>query len=228
MKRRLIATLLVLLLLSAAGKKITAQSMHEFPPLPYAFNALEPYIDQMTMNIHYERHHRGYFNNLVKAVEGTETAKMTLEEIFANMNNHTAIIRNNAGGHYNHVLFWSVMSPYGGGRPKGRLAEAITKSFGSFENFKEQFEESARTRFGSGWAWLSMDKNKNLFISSTPNQDNPLMNVAEKTGTPILGLDVWEHAYYLKYQNRRADYITNFWNLVNWEEVNRRLEQVLK
>ena len=205
-----------------------AQPKVDFPPLPYAFNALEPNIDQMTMEIHYERHHRAYYNNFVNGVKGTEMEKMSLEDIFASMSKYPVAIRNNGGGHYNHVLFWAVMSPYGGGEPKGRLAEAITGAFGSHEKFKEEFETAARTRFGSGWAWLSVDENGKLFVSSTANQDNPLMDVVEKQGTPILGLDVWEHAYYLKYQNRRPDYVSNFWNVVNWEEVGRRYEKAMK
>ncbi len=205
-----------------------AQSASEFPPLPYAINALEPYIDQMTMQIHYDRHHRAYFNNFRKSIEGTEIEKLSLEQIFSSISNHPVTIRNNGGGHYNHVLFWNVMSPYGGGEPSDQLATAINESFGSFQNFKNQFEEVARTRFGSGWAWLSVDKNGKLFVSSTANQDNPLMDVVDKQGTPILGLDVWEHAYYLKYQNLRGDYINNFWNIVNWDEVSRRYRAVMK
>lgn len=208
--------------------KINAQSKIDFSPLPYMFNALEPHIDQMTMEIHYERHHRGYYNNLVKAIEGTEMEKMSLEQIMAHISKYPVGVRNNGGGHYNHMLFWAVMSPYGGGEPKGKLAEAIKKSFGSYEIFKTQFEDAARTRFGSGWAWLSVDKSGNLFVSSTPNQDNPLMDVVEKQGTPILGLDVWEHAYYLKYQNLRGEYISRFWNIVNWEEVTRRYLEAQK
>ncbi|MGB4206007.1 MAG: superoxide dismutase [Bacteroidales bacterium] len=205
-----------------------AQKADEFPPLPYAFNALEPYIDQMTMEIHYERHHKAYFNNYRKAIEGTEMERLTLEQLFASMSKYPVALRNNGGGHYNHVLFWAVMSPYGGGEPKGKLAEAIKSSFGSFQEFKNLFEEAARTRFGSGWAWLSVEKGGKLFVSSTANQDNPLMDVVDKKGVPILGLDVWEHAYYLKYQNLRGDYISNFWNIVNWDEVSRRYEKAIK
>lgn len=211
-----------------ATNELNAQSKIEFPPLPYMFNALEPHIDQMTMEIHYERHHRGYYNNLIKAIEGTEMEKLTLEQILSNVSKYPVGVRNNGGGHYNHVLFWAVMSPYGGGEPTGELGAAINKTFGSYGNFKTQFEEAARTRFGSGWAWLSVDKNGSLLVSSTPNQDNPLMDVAEKQGTPILGLDVWEHAYYLKYQNLRGEYIKGFWNLVNWEEVGQRYKKAKK
>lgn len=205
-----------------------AQSKEEFPPLPYAFNALEPHIDKMTMEIHYERHHRAYYNNFSKAIAGTEMEKLSMEQIFSKVSQYPVAIRNNGGGHYNHVLFWSVMSPYGGGEPEGKLSDEISKTFGSFQNFKEEFETAARTRFGSGWAWLSVARDGKLFISSTPNQDNPLMDVVDKQGKPILALDVWEHAYYLKYQNLRGDYITNFWNVVKWEEVNRRYEKAVK
>lgn len=208
--------------------KTNAQTTSEFPPLPYAFNALEPYIDQTTMEIHYERHHRAYFSNFRKGVEGSEMEKLSFEQIFSSISKYPVAIRNNGGGHYNHVLFWSVMSPYGGGEPKGKLAVAIQESFKSFQNFKNQFEDAARTRFGSGWAWLSVDKSGKLFVSSTANQDNPLMDIVDNQGTPILTLDVWEHAYYLKYQNLRGDYISNFWNIVNWEEVGRRYDAVVK
>lgn len=227
MKKNMLVFAVTAMVYLSAFTSLSAQKADEFPPLPYAFNALEPYIDQMTMEIHYERHHRGYFNNFRKAVEGTALEKMSLEQIFSDMSKHPVSVRNNAGGHYNHVLFWSVMKPNGGGEPPKRLSAALVEAFGSVEKFREQFEEAARTRFGSGWAWLSVDKNGKLFVSSTPNQDNPLMDVAEKRGTPILGIDVWEHAYYLRYQNRRADYISNFWNIVNWEEVNNRYERAL-
>jgi Fe-Mn family superoxide dismutase len=222
---------LLLLAFFAFGLMISesnAQKADEFPTLPYAFNALEPYIDQMTMEIHYERHHKAYFNNYRKAIEGTEMEKLSLEQLFASMSKYPVALRNNGGGHYNHVLFWTVMSPYGGGEPKGKLAEAIKSSFGSFQEFKNLFEEAARTRFGSGWAWLSVEKGGKLFVSSTANQDNPLMDVVDKQGVPILGLDVWEHAYYLKYQNLRSDYTSNFWKIVNWDEVSRRYEKTIK
>jgi Fe-Mn family superoxide dismutase len=230
MKKLTISIFTILLGLNFSIAQVDSQpkQKHEFSPLPYAFNALEPHIDQMTMEIHYERHHKAYFNNFTKAIQGTEMERLSLEQIFANMSNYSEGIRNNGGGHYNHVLFWSVMSPYGGGEPTRKLVNALNESFGSVEKFKARFEDAARTRFGSGWAWLNVDKDGKLFVSSTPNQDNPLMNVVELPGTPILGLDVWEHAYYLKYQNRRPDYISNFWNVVNWEEVNRRYEEALK
>jgi superoxide dismutase, Fe-Mn family len=223
-----IFTILLGLNFASAQIQMETKAKAEFPPLPYAFNALEPHIDQMTMEIHYERHHKAYFSNFIKAIDGTEMERLSMEQIFANMSNYSEGIRNNGGGHFNHVLFWSVMSPYGGGEPTRKLVNALNESFGSVEQFKARFEDAARTRFGSGWAWLNVDKEGKLFVSSTPNQDNPLMDVVELRGTPILGLDVWEHAYYLKYQNRRPDYISNFWNVVNWEEVNRRYEEALK
>lgn len=190
-----------------------------FDPLPYAYDALEPYIDAQTMEIHYSRHHQAYFNNLVKAVAGTDLESQPLEAYFGRMSQLPAAVRNNGGGHWNHTLFWKVMSPNGGGIPEGDLLAAIEKAFGSFDEFKTQFVAAATGRFGSGWAWLAVDESGELFISSTPNQDNPLMDVAEKHGAPILGLDIWEHAYYLKYQNKRADYVAAFWNIVNWPEV---------
>ena len=190
-----------------------------FEPLPYAYDALEPYIDAQTMEIHYSRHHQAYFNNLTKAVAGTEMEGQPLETLFAKMSQLPVAVRNNGGGHWNHALFWKSLSPQGGGQPDGDLLAAIEKAFGSFDEFKKQFDAAAVGRFGSGWAWLGVGADGKLFISSTPNQDNPLMDVAEKRGAPLLGLDVWEHAYYLKYQNKRADYIAAFWNVVNWPEV---------
>ena len=190
-----------------------------FEPLPYAYDALEPYIDAQTMEIHYSRHHQAYFNNLTKAVAGTEMEGQSLEALFAKMSQLPVAVRNNGGGHWNHALFWKSLSPQGGGQPGGELLAAIEKAFGSFDEFKKQFDAAAVGRFGSGWAWLSVGADGKLFISSTPNQDNPLMDVAEKRGAPLLGLDVWEHAYYLKYQNKRADYVAAFWNVVNWPEV---------
>jgi Fe-Mn family superoxide dismutase len=197
----------------------------ELPKLGYAYDALEPYIDARTMEIHHTKHHAGYTNNLNNAVQGTEYEGRDVEELFGNVSSLPAAIRNNGGGFYNHDLFWKVMSPNGGGMPEGDLADAINKYFGSFDKFKESFSNAAATRFGSGWAWLLV-KNGELKISSTPNQDNPLMDVADIKGMPILGLDVWEHAYYLKYQNRRPEYISAFWNVVNWEEVARRFREV--
>ena len=196
----------------------------ELPNLPYPSNALEPNIDQQTMEIHHGRHHKGYTDNLNKAIQGTDMENKSIEEILKNVSGNNAV-RNNGGGYYNHNLFWQVMSPKGGGQPSGAVAEAINKKFGSFDKFKEEFSNAAATRFGSGWAWLIVTGNGDVEVTSTQNQDNPLMDVAEKKGTPILGLDVWEHAYYLKYQNKRVDYVGNFWNVVNWEEVSRRYEQ---
>jgi len=196
----------------------------ELPTLPYSHDGLEPHIDALTMEIHHGKHHNAYVTNLNKAVEGTELEGQTLEQIMANISQHSGAVRNNGGGHYNHSLFWEVMSPAGGGTPSGDLGAAIVSGFGSFDAFKEEFSAAAATRFGSGWAWLVTDGSGNLSVGSTPNQDNPLMDVVDIEGTPILGLDVWEHAYYLKYQNRRPDYVTAWWNTVNWEEVAKRYD----
>lgn len=194
----------------------------ELPALPYAHNALEPNIDTQTMEIHHGKHHAAYVNNLNAAVTGTANENKSLEDLMANISKLPAAIRNNGGGHYNHSLFWTVMSPNGGGEPTGALAEAINSTFGSFAAFKEEFAKAAATRFGSGWAWLCVEDGK-LKVCSTPNQDNPLMDVVtDCNGMPILGLDVWEHAYYLNYQSRRPDYISAFWNVVSWDEVARR------
>ena len=194
----------------------------ELPQLPYDFSALEPHIDAKTMEIHHGKHHNAYVTNLNKAVEGSDLAGKSLDELMKNISSAPAAVRNNGGGHYNHSLFWTVIGPNGGGEPTGELAEAINSKFGSFAAFKEEFNNAAATRFGSGWAWLTVDGSGQLQVSSTPNQDNPVMDVADVKGTPILGLDVWEHAYYLNYQNRRPDYISAFWNVVNWEEVSKR------
>jgi len=190
-----------------------------FPALPYAYDALEPHIDALTMEIHYTRHHKAYFDNLQAAAKDNPIADTDFMEVLNNISKYPAAVRNNGGGHFNHELFWSIMSPNGGGQPAGALAEAIVRDFGSFESFREQFNNAAKTRFGSGWAWLSVKADKSLCVCSTPNQDNPLMDVADCKGTPILGLDVWEHAYYLKYQNKRPDYVNAFWNVINWSEV---------
>ncbi len=194
----------------------------EFQALPYSYNALEPFIDALTVEIHYTRHHKTYFDNLQNAVKGTEMESLDFNSLFKNISKYPAVVRNNAGGYVNHVLYWDNMKPNGGGTPSGALVEAVEKTFGSFEELKKQFSDAGKTRFGSGWAWLSVDADGKLFVSSTPNQDNPLMDVAEKHGTPILGMDVWEHAYYLKYQNKRPDYIDAFWNVINWDEVSKR------
>jgi Fe-Mn family superoxide dismutase len=194
----------------------------ELPALPYAHDALEPHVDTMTMQIHHGKHHAAYVNNLNAAVAGTEWENATLEDLMSNISKLSPAVRNNGGGHYNHSLFWSVMSPNGGGNPSGALAAAIDSAFGTFETFKEEFAKAGATRFGSGWAWLCVKADGSLCVCSSPNQDNPLMDISECPGTPILGLDVWEHAYYLHYQNRRPDYISAFWNVVNWEEVEKR------
>ena len=195
----------------------------ELPALSYATDALEPHIDKTTMEIHHGKHHQAYVDNLNKALAGTDGEKLSIEEIQKTVSKFPPAVRNNGGGHFNHTLYWSIMSPNGGGTPTGDLAKAIDEAFGSFDEFKKKFAEAGTTRFGSGWAWLSVDASGKLQISSTPNQDNPLMDVAEVKGKPILGMDVWEHAYYLKYQNKRNDYIAAFWNIVNWEQVAKRL-----
>lgn len=191
----------------------------KLPDLKYDYNALEPHIDARTMEIHYTKHHAGYTSKLNDAVAGTPLEGKSIEDILAGVSGHSTAVRNNGGGYYNHTLFWAVMSPDGGGKPSGDLAAAIDKDFGSFDAFKEEFNNAAATRFGSGWAWLVKQDGGKLVVSSTPNQDSPMMDIAEVKGTPILGLDVWEHAYYLNYQNRRPEYISAFWNVINWDEV---------
>ncbi len=191
----------------------------ELPALAYANNALEPHIDAMTMEIHHDKHHAAYVTNLNKALEGNAAADNTIEDICKNISQYPMPVRNNGGGHFNHSLFWSVIAPSAGGTPSGDLATAIDAAFGSFDAFKTKFAEAGATRFGSGWAWLLVGEGGNLAVSSTPNQDNPLMDVADVKGTPILGMDVWEHAYYLKYQNRRPDYMAAFFNVINWDAV---------
>ena len=187
-------------------------------PLPYAHDALEPHIDTQTMQIHHGKHHQAYVDNLNKAVAGTEHENKSLEELVAYAGSISPAVRNNGGGHWNHTFFWESLAPNAGGAPTGKLADAINEAFGSFDAFKEKFAAAGMTRFGSGWAWL-IEQDGKLVISSTPNQDNPLMDVADVKGKPVLGVDVWEHAYYLKYQNRRADYLAAFWNVVNWNKV---------
>ena len=208
-------------------RKEYIMDIFKLPELPYAFDALEPYIDAKTMEIHHGKHHGGYTAKLNAAIDGTELANLSIEEILGNVSNHSAAVRNNGGGYFNHSLFWTILGPNKGGKPSGALADAIDSNFGSFENFKDNFSKAAATRFGSGWAWLIVS-NEKLLISSTPNQDNPIMDIAEVKGTPILGLDVWEHAYYLHYQNRRPDYIEAFWNIVNWDEVSNNFEKAQK
>jgi len=193
----------------------------QLPALPYALDALEPHIDARTMEIHHGKHHNAYVTNLNAAIAGTDLESKSLEELMKVAGSNTAV-RNNGGGHWNHSLFWEIISPTGGGLPTGELAAAIDAKFGSFDAFKETFNKAAATRFGSGWAWLCIDTKKELCVCSSPNQDNPLMDVSECPGTPILGLDVWEHAYYLHYQNRRPDYVAAFWNVVNWDAVSKR------
>jgi Fe-Mn family superoxide dismutase len=195
-------------------------------PLPYAHDALEPHIDTTTMQIHHGKHHQAYVDNLNKAIAGTEHESKTLEQLVAVAGSISPAVRNNGGGHWNHTFFWESLAANAGGTPKGALADAITSAFGSFDAFKEKFAQAGMTRFGSGWAWLCVDKKNELCICSTPNQDNPLMDVAEVKGTPVLGVDVWEHAYYLKYQNRRADYLAAFWNVVNWNKVAERFAAI--
>lgn len=198
---------------------------HKLPDLKYAFDALEPHIDAMTMEIHHDRHHNAYVTNLNKAIEGTDADSLSLEDLMANISKYPMAVRNNGGGHYNHTLFWEILGP-NGGAPSGKLADAINDAFGSLDSLKEQMNNAGATRFGSGWAWLIVQNGK-LAVCSTPNQDNPLMDIAEVKGTPILGIDVWEHAYYLKYQNKRPDYLGAIWNVINWAEVGKRYEAAL-
>jgi len=196
----------------------------KLPDLPYAFDALEPHIDARTMEIHHDKHHAGYTSKLNAAIEGTKLEGKSIKEILSNVSKHPTAVRNNGGGFFNHSLFWEIMSPDGGGEPSERMNihKAIARDFGSFDKFKEEFTAAATGQFGSGWAWLCVDKDDKLFICSTPNQDNPLMDVNDFDGTPILGVDVWEHAYYLNYQNKRADYVDAFFNVINWAEVSER------
>jgi superoxide dismutase, Fe-Mn family len=194
-----------------------------FPELPFAFNALEPSIDAKTMEIHYTKHHKAYYTNFMAAIKDTPAANLDMKSLFADISKQAVVVRNNGGGFYNHQLFWENLSPTKT-EPSTTLKTAIEKSFGSMDKFKEEFSTAAKKHFGSGWAWLVASKDGQLFVSTTPNQDNPLMDVTEKKGTPLLTIDVWEHAYYLNYQNRRAEYVDNFWNVVNWETVNKRYE----
>lgn len=200
----------------------------ELPKLPYEFAALEPHIDARTMEIHHGKHHQAYVTNLNNAIAGTPAENLSIEQICASISSYPAAVRNNGGGHYNHDLFWKIMKAGGGGAPTGAIAEAINTAFGSFEEFKTKFNTAGTTRFGSGWAWLLVTPEKKLTISSTPNQDNPLMDIAEVKGIPVMGVDVWEHAYYLHYQNRRPDYLAAWWNVVNWDEVSRRFHEAMK
>ncbi|HSM63945.1 MAG TPA: superoxide dismutase [Gillisia sp.] len=197
----------------------------ELPKLNYAFDALEPHIDARTMEIHHDKHHAGYTSKLNDAIEGTDNEGKTIENILKNLDMSNKAVRNNGGGYYNHNLYWEIMSPEGGGKPEGELAKAIDAEFGSFDAFKDEFTKAGATQFGSGWAWLCVHKDGKVKVCSTPNQDNPLMPETGCGGTPILGMDVWEHAYYLKYQNKRPDYINAFFNVINWKEVAARFAQ---
>jgi superoxide dismutase, Fe-Mn family len=212
---------------SVTSLKIEGVPPPEFPVLPFVYNALEPYIDARTMEIHYDKHHRAYYTNFLNAIKGTSLEGMLLSDIFASISKQSDAVRNNGGGYYNHLFFWNNLKA-GDGKPSAELSAAITKAFGTFDKFREAFNTSAKTRFGSGWAWLYLNANKELVVGSTPYQDNPLMDNAIIKGTPLLTLDVWEHAYYLKYQNMRSDYIDAFWNIVNWTEVNKRYQQAVK
>ncbi len=212
---------------SVNAKGLESAPVLEFPPLPYAYDALEPYIDARTMEIHYDKHHRTYFNNLVNAIKGTPLENTPVTEIFTSISKQPDAVRNNGGGYYNHNFFWQSLAPKSSG-PSVELNVAFTKYFGSFEKFREGFSNAAKTRFGSGWAWLYINSDKALAVGNTPNQDNTLMDISTIKGTPLLTIDVWEHAYYLKYQNKRADYIEAFWSVVNWEEVNKRYAAAAK
>lgn len=200
---------------------------YSFPELPYAYDALEPFIDRQTMEIHHSKHHKTYFDKFTAAIANTEHDGKSLEELFSSMSTLPAAFRNHGGGLYNHSLFWEILSPKGGGEATGKLGEEIKSIFGSYEAFKTQFSDAAANRFGSGWAWLSVDNNGKLCVCSSANQDNPLMDIAECKGQPVLGLDVWEHAYYLKYQNRRPDYINAFFSIVNWEKANENYIKII-
>lgn len=222
------------LVVGAVTAKITpsiAMKLNEakftLPKLAYAYNALEPHIDAQTMEIHYSKHHQAYVTNLNKALEGTDVSKLSLEDIVKNISKYSTAVRNNGGGHWNHTFFWEILSPQKT-EPSKKLLAHINKDFGSLDKLKEEFNKAAAGRFGSGWAWLILKKDGKLKVVSTANQDNPLMDVAEERGTPILGIDVWEHAYYLKYQNKRADYVNAFWNLVNWEQADKNYSQKKK
>ncbi|MFW6371649.1 MAG: superoxide dismutase [Bacteroidota bacterium] len=211
----------------AAGSAAGTIEEHKFPELGYSYDALEPYIDAQTMELHYDKHHRGYYDKFIKAIEGSDLETTSMRHIFANVSEHSESVRNNGGGYYNHRLFWQSMSP-SGGEPSARLLNALVNNSNSFDGFKETFGDAAKSQFGSGWAWLIMDGNKNLKVVNSSNQDNPLMDIFPEKGVPLLALDVWEHAYYLKYQNKRGDYVDNFWNVVNWKGVSERWEKANK
>jgi len=215
------------LLLATFLITITAAAQFTQKALPYNYNALEPFVDAQTMEIHYSKHHAAYIKNLNTALAGTSFEKLSLNEILAKTSTMSTAVRNNAGGHYNHELFWSVLTPEKNTKMSAELEKAINTTFGSLDGLKEKLNGAAASRFGSGWAWLVVTNDGKLVVSSTPNQDNPLMDVAEVKGTPIFGIDVWEHAYYLKYQNKRADYLAALWNVVNWTEVSKRYKEAL-
>jgi superoxide dismutase len=206
--------------------KTVAQDRFTLPALPYSFNALEPYIDAQTMQIHHDKHHQAYVTNLNKALSGNDSVT-SIEDLLKNISKYPEVVRNNAGGHFNHSLFWTILAPTQNTQPSERLKSAIIKQFGSLDSLKILINDAASKRFGSGWAWLSVDNDKKLFVSSTPNQDNPLMDVVDKRGAPILGIDVWEHAYYLKYQNKRGDYLAAIWNVINWNEISQRYDKLV-
>ncbi len=216
-----VATPLIGSALTACSSETKAFTGHVFPELNFDYNALEPYIDAQTMELHYDKHHRGYFNKFMAAIEGTEAESIPMEEIFAKITSYDLAVRNNGGGYYNHKLYWENMTPEETSMSPD-LESAIISDFGSVDVFKDEFASAAKTHFGSGWAWLAADSNGKLFVTTSANQDNPLMNDAEKQGSPLLAIDVWEHAYYLNYQNMRASYVDNFWNVVNWNEVSLR------
>jgi len=199
----------------------------EFKPLPYSYDALEPTIDRLTLEIHFSKHHKAYYDNFMNAIKSSEMESMNILDIFKKISKYPMAVRNNGGGFFNHTFYWESMKANGGGKPIGKLSEAITKRFGSFDEFKKQLSDAGKTRFGSGWAWLCVDDKGDLFVCSTPNQDNPLMDIAEKKGIPLLTIDVWEHAYYLKYMNKRPDYLDAIWNVINWDEVARRFEKAI-
>jgi len=221
---KILNTILIILIVMTAsmGQK------HEFNALPYSYDALEPHIDAKTVEIHYDKHHRGYFNNFIKASQGTEMESMSLEEIFSKISVYEDAIRNNAGGWFNHDLYWKMMIPGGSKQPSEKLLSAINETFGSVEKLMNELNNAAMKRLGSGWAWLIVTPSGKLQVTSTPNQDNPLMDITKERGTPILGIDVWEHAYYLKYQNLRKSYLDAFWKLINWDEVSKLYENTMK
>jgi Fe-Mn family superoxide dismutase len=204
------------------------KTQNEFKPLPYSYNVLEPFIDKLTLEIHYGKHHKAYYDNYINAIKGTPLESMDIKDVFKNVSKYPVAVRNNGGGYFNHTFYWENMKAPGGGVPTSKFAEALSKTFGSFEEFKKQFSDAGKAQFGSGWAWLCLNDKGKLFVYSSPNQDNPLMDIAEKKGIPLLTIDVWEHAYYLKYRNKRAEYVDGFWEVVNWEEVAKRYENGLK